>query len=1000
MNSINGTDIAETIKGTQGDDLIKSLNGDDVILPSSGNDTIFAGDGNDRVLIDDTSSNTGLKLIYGESGNDFIEGGNRNDTLYGGIGNDSIFGLEGNDSLIGGSGNDRLDDSSGNDTIEGGEGDDLITARLGDDYIDGGSGKDEIYGAEGNDTIYGGDGSDSISCGFGSDRAEAGFGDDFVNGGEGNDWIDGGDGNDNLSGAIGNDTIYGGAGRDTISGGNDNDSILGGADQDTISGNAGDDYIDGGSENDTLYGGAGNDTIDGGDGNNFIYGDEGVDTVAYPKEKTRYEVKIDGPAVIVIDSLTRDKNILFDIEKISFANNSINVSEYGKTSVDFNSLGVDEKKKIIEDYYSTIFFPGNLKWAQQSLSYSFAQTPTTDRAFSLPVGETFKFEVLGSYLQNVARQTFNYISQIVNLSFTESSNTQGSSFRFYAHNMTAGGYAVPPGNTESGIVAISSKTNGNLLGGYGVSTVIHELCHALGLEHTSPRGSVSAGEGGGDTAPSLPDYLDRSSLSMMSYAKTTIESDYSASLSALDLRALISLYGKRNSNDSTIFNIFYDPFLPESDKGKSLNTVSTNNWTIYGYAPFMLADNGGIDTVDVSNWKGGVRVDLSGWGIGTIDGSRQAYRFNSDSNEDLIKNSEGSPIITIYPDTIIEKIIGSPLSDILTGHTADETISAGGGDDSISGADGTDILNGESGNDILTGGSGNDVINGGDGQDTANFTRSAKDFILTVGSKQITIKDKIGSEGTDVLTGIEYLSFTDKKIPVQTKAHGSYADLPDTLYQFFIVAFGGAPGVTYMDQMAEAYRYWLPEFKGETVRQIVEAFTNKQQFTSLYPQALYRESGGKYFLHSHDITKPGNHLVKQSEVTKATFDNQMKILATALVDKVIKTSASATTKASAISDVQGALSLGGEWTIGKVIYTIFGNLAGKSTFDAVWGGTAKQFSNQVAVSKYYTDILSQSTDDVATLRSVIEAVNNSTDVSSPDAIATLIGISLLNGPGG
>jgi hypothetical protein len=81
------------------------------------------------------------------------------------------------------------------------------------------------------------------------------------------------------------------------------------------------------------------------------------------------------------------------------------------------------------------------------------------------------------------------------------------------------------------------------------------------------------------------------------------------------------------------------------------------------------------------------------------------------------------------------------------------------------------------------------------------------------------------------------------------------------------------------------------------------------------------------------------------------------------------------------------------------VYTIFGNLANKPADDRDWAGTAKQFANQVAVSKYYTDTLSQSTDDITTLRSVMAAVSNTTDVSSTEAIASLIGVALLNGPG-
>ena len=313
---------------------------------------------------------------------------------------------------------------------------------------------------------------------------------------------------------------------------------------------------------------------------------------------------------------------------------------------------------------------------------------------------------------------------------------------------------------------------------------------------------------------------------------------------------------------------------------------------------------------------------------------------------------------------------------------------------------GNDLLNGRLGNDTLTGGTGNDKLDGGDGVDIASYAKAASAYKLDLGANKVSLTDPSGSEGTDTLINIERLQFADKTIRIDTKSHGSYADLPDTLYQFFVVGFGAAPGVTYMDQMAEAYRYWLPQYKDGTVKQIVEAFTTKSQFTSVYPQALYRTEGGKYYAYAHDASLAGNPLVRGAEVTKSVFDTQMASLAQGLVATIVKTSASEATKAAAAADIQAALGLGGDWTIGKVIYTVFGNLASKPLSDPTWGGTAKQFANQVAVAKYYTDTLSQSTDDVTTLRSVMAAVTNTTDVSSTDAIASLIGVALLNGPGG
>ncbi|MEI6733817.1 MAG: hypothetical protein WCK94_07570, partial [Comamonadaceae bacterium] len=142
------------------------------------------------------------------------------------------------------------------------------------------------------------------------------------------------------------------------------------------------------------------------------------------------------------------------------------------------------------------------------------------------------------------------------------------------------------------------------------------------------------------------------------------------------------------------------------------------------------------------------------------------------------------------------------------------------------------------------------------------------------------------------------------------------------------------------------------------VQTIVDIFTSKSQFTDVYATNL-----------SH-------------------VD-----MATALVNNVVKSSASTVAEQGAINDIVGALDLG--WTVGKMIYTVFGNLAGKPLDDPTWGNTAHQFQNEIAVAKYYTNIMDQSTTDLSTLRQVLASVNQSTDVSTPEHIATLIGVALM-----
>ncbi len=170
----------------------------------------------------------------------------------------------------------------------------------------------------------------------------------------------------------------------------------------------------------------------------------------------------------------------------------------------------------------------------------------------------------------------------------------------------------------------------------------------------------------------------------------------------------------------------------------------------------------------------------------------------------------------------------------------------------------------------------------------------------------------------------------------------------DSLYNFFVVAFSAAPGATYMGQLAEAYNYGL------TVQEIVDIFTAKTQFTDTYPTSMTHRQ-----------------------------------LATALINNIVKSSASESVKSSGMDQVAGALDYG--WTIGRTIYQVFGNLASMPTTDAQWGNTAKQFQNQLVVARYFTEVMGNTSTDLAALRNVIARVDHTSDVSTVDKIIALIG---------
>jgi Ca2+-binding RTX toxin-like protein len=266
----------------------------------------------------------------------------------------------------------------------------------------------------------------------------------------------------------------------------------------------------------------------------------------------------------------------------------------------------------------------------------------------------------------------------------------------------------------------------------------------------------------------------------------------------------------------------------------------------------------------------------------------------------------------------------------------------------------TNTLLGTNVDDLILATSAIDRIDGGSGTDTVVCTLASSNYQLLPTSTGWQVANKTALDAADTLVNIEKLQFPDRTVIIESKSHASYASLPAELYQFFITAFNAAPGVSYMDQLAEAYNYGL------SVNQIVDIFTTKSQFTSVYAPTLSNQE-----------------------------------LATQLVNNIIKSSATAEVKANATADIKAALDFG--WTVGKVIYQVFGNLAKMPLTDPSYGNTTKQFNNQITVAKNYTETLNQSTTDMETLRDVVQSVTSSTDVSTDASIAQLIGVALLTG---
>jgi len=91
-----------------------------------------------------------------------------------------------------------------------------------------------------------------------------------------------------------------------------------------------------------------------------------------------------------------------------------------------------------------------------------------------------------------------------------------------------------------------------------------------------------------------------------------------------------------------------------------------------------------------------------------------------------------------------------------------------GGNDTLFGEAGNDSLFGNEGNDTLAGGSDNDTIDGGAGFDIAVFNGNRVGYDVSEAGGVLTVVDTLTNvgldDGTDSLTNVEHLQFTDGRI--------------------------------------------------------------------------------------------------------------------------------------------------------------------------------------------------------------------------------------------
>lgn len=293
------------------------------------------------------------------------------------------------------------------------------------------------------------------------------------------------------------------------------------------------------------------------------------------------------------------------------------------------------------------------------------------------------------------------------------------------------GWAYFPTNSPSAIagdILLDSLSQFNTDRELFRGLVLHEIGHALGLDHTQAN----------------------------SIMRPIISGD---DLEADDMAGIRQIYGAQDGADP-VYNIRGGGKIKILDAPEDLivNGNARNNVIVGSDSSEDLNGRDGRDTLkgnggdDSLNGGAGNDMLLSDAGADTLNGGsgvdRVDYKTSGAITLDLAAPGSGSGDALGDVLIAIERIFGSNFDDLIFGDASNNFINGRLGDDTIRGRDGDDILHGHRGNDVLDGGDGNDDLNGSHGRD-----------LLQGMDGQDTLRGRFaddtleGGAGNDVLAG-------------------------------------------------------------------------------------------------------------------------------------------------------------------------------------------------------------------------------------------------------
>ncbi|MDQ1195402.1 cadherin domain-containing protein [Agrobacterium sp. SORGH_AS 787] len=766
IEQVIGSAFDDRLKAAASGSRLDGGSGDDTLYANLGADQLIGGAGNDTadysastaaitVSLDGSTgvggyaegdTLTGIERLVGsafadrlsgDSGANILTGGAGADILSGGAGADQLYGGADDDVLVGGAGSDTLDGGSGFDTADYSSSNAAIAVNLQTGAVSGGDASgdtlvsiERVIGTVYADTLTASASGSTLEGNAGDDTLIGGAGVDILLGGEGNDLIAGGAGADTLDGGLGNDTVSYSASsagvtvdlRSTVAQNSSGDAagdllsnfenVIGSAFADTLTGNAAANVLTGGSGDDVLIGLGGADSLVGG---------AGIDTADYSASASGVTVNLTNNQNFGGDAAG---DVLSGIENVTgsaFAD--VLTGDAGA-----NLLKGDAGDDVLAGLGGADILDGGAgsNTADYSASASAVAVNLSSSSITTALGTIAAGGAgLGG---DAAGDTYINIQNLTGSNFDDvlAANAAGSRIAAGSGNdrliAGAGADALDGGagldtvdyGLSSQAITVDLST-GTASGGYAQGDTLTAIENIAGSIYDdrltgSFAANVMSGGSGNDVIEGLAgaDTLDGGA------GTDTVSYAHSAAAVTVDLQLTTAqVSGGDAAGDilSGFEDILGSAFSDRLTGNSGANTLTG------GDGDDVLAGLGGADTLD-----GGAGNDTASYAA-----SSAAVNVNLATGAAQGGDAQGDTLISI------ENLIGSGLSDTLTGNAGDNRLSGGAGDD------------------VLAGLGGADVLDGGAGTDTASYAASSAGVVVNLTSNLNTGGDAEG----DILTNIE-----------------------------------------------------------------------------------------------------------------------------------------------------------------------------------------------------------------------------------------------------